>query len=245
MNIIGVIPARWASTRFPGKVLADICGKPMIQHIWEQAKKSRLLTEVYIACDDDNVLKVAGKFGAQVRMTSPKLASGTDRIADAVRDINADIILNIQGDEPLIKPEVIDRLAQALCEHDAYSMATGITVIHDEADLHNPNVVKVVIDENNDALYFSRSVIPFNRDKRPFNTIVYYKHLGIYAYRKEFLMRFTHMPPARLEQAEQLEQLRALEEGVKIKTVQTQCETVSVDTPDDLKQVVSLMEAKR
>ena len=154
MDIMGVIPARWASTRFEGKVLADICGRPMIQHVWQQAKKSRLLDEVLIACDDERVFKAAKDFGAQAVMTSSAHPSGTDRIAEAVRDMDAGIIVNIQGDEPLIQPEVIDALARALVEDDSCMVATVIKVITDEKDLNSPHVVKAVVDRNRNAYIF-------------------------------------------------------------------------------------------
>ncbi len=241
MNIIGVIPARWASTRFKGKVLAKINGIPMIQHVWQQAKKSRLLDEVFIACDDEKVFDAAQGFGAAVVMTSPAHSSGTERIAQAFRHTDAKIIVNIQGDEPLIQPGVIDSLAQALLDDESCSMGTVIKVITDENDLNNPNVVKVVIDQNKNALYFSRTAIPFHREKESLKDSCYYKHLGLYAYRRDFLLAFKDLPVSRLEQAEKLEQLRALEAGHKIKTVETEHDTIGVDTPEDLDRVEGLM----
>lgn len=240
MKIIGVIPARWASTRFPGKILAQIHGKPMVQHVWQQAKKAKQLDEVIIACDDEKVRKACETFGATVVVTSPDHASGTDRIVEAVSDIDADIVVNIQGDEPMLAPDVINCLVQELCNDDC-PMGTVIKRIDDPAMLGNPNVVKVVIDHEGYALYFSRYAIPYNRDERNFADLVMYKHFGLYAYRKDFLMTFNSLPTSMLEQAENLEQLRVLEAGHKIKTIQTDAETVGVDTPEDLERVAFLL----
>ncbi|HBR15179.1 MAG TPA: 3-deoxy-manno-octulosonate cytidylyltransferase [Candidatus Omnitrophica bacterium] len=231
MKVIGVIPARWGSTRFEGKVLAKISGKPMIQHVWERAGQSRRLDELIIACDDKRVLEAAQQFGATAVLTSPDHPSGSDRIAEAVAQRDVDIVINIQGDEPLIQSSVIDDLARALLEDPSCVMATAIKVLDKKEELLSPNVVKVVVDKDNNALYFSRSVIPYNRDDQ---TITYYKHLGIYAYRKDFLFTFKELPKSLLEKAEKLEQLRVLESGFKIKTVVTDIETVGVDTPEDL-----------
>jgi 3-deoxy-manno-octulosonate cytidylyltransferase (CMP-KDO synthetase) len=241
MKAIGVIPARWASTRLPGKVLADINGQPMIQHVWKRAKQSRLLEEVFIACDDEKVFKAAQGFGAKAILTSKNHASGTDRIIEAVGDIKAEIILNIQGDEPLVHPEMIDATTQVLLENPACQMSTVIRRITDEKDISDPNVVKVVIDTHGYALYFSRSSIPFTREKKGFSATCYYKHFGIYGYRKDFLLGFQKLPSSELEQTEKLEQLRVLEAGFKIMTVITAHDTISVDTPQDLARVVDLL----
>lgn len=239
MKTIGVIPARWASTRFEGKVLADINGKPMIQHVWERAKQSECLDDLVIACDDQRVVKAAEKFGAQAILTSADHASGTDRIAEVVEPLEVDIIINIQGDEPLICPTIIDSLVKMLIDDPSCSMGTVIKVIDNEDELANTNIVKVVIDGEMNALYFSRVGIPHNRDRN--DTILHYKHLGIYAFRKEFLLCYKNLPKSNLEIAEQLEQLRALEYGYKIKTVLTEIDTIGVDTPEDLKQVELLL----
>jgi len=233
MKVIGIIPARWASTRFPGKVLAVLAGKPMIQHVWERCKESKKLTDIIIACDEEKVKAAARSFGAKVVMTSKDHPSGTDRIAEAVKDIDADIIINIQGDEPLIQPSVIDSLADALLNGNA-PMATVIKVLSDKKDLDNPNVVKVTINEKSEALSFSRLPIKTNNG-------TYYKHLGIYAYRKDFLMTYKDLPESALEKRERLEQLRALQAGYVIKTVLTDIETIGVDTPEDLARVEKLM----
>ena len=241
MRAVGVIPARWGSTRFEGKVLAKISGKPMIEHVWQRCKQSRLLRDVIIACDDERILKAARAFGAKAVLTSKDHASGTDRTAEAAANVTAEIIVNIQGDEPLIHHSVIDSLVTALSKDPDCLMATAIKLIRAKDELENPNVVKVVVDAQGNALYFSRSVIPYDRDKAGIQKIKYYKHLGIYAYRKNFLMKFKDMPKSRLEQAEQLEQLRALEAGVKIKTVLTDIETIGVDTPEDLARVEQIL----
>ena len=241
MQAIGVIPARWGSTRFEGKVLADINGKPMIEHVWRRSRQSRHLLEVIIACDDERIVKTAKAFGAKTVLTSRDHACGTDRIAEAVADVAAEIIVNIQGDEPLIHHSIIDKLVTALRKFPACVMATAIKPIRTKEELENPHIVKVVIDADGNALYFSRSIIPCDRDKVGIGKIKYYKHLGIYAYRKNFLMKFKDMPKSRLEQAEQLEQLRALEAGVKIKTVLTDVETIGVDTPEDLTRVAKIL----
>lgn len=243
MKIIGIIPARWGSTRFEGKVLTEINGKPMIQHVWERSSKSALLNGLMIACDDDRVLTAAKQFGARVVLTSKDHESGTDRIAEAAESVAGDIIINIQGDEPLIHHEVIDALAKALLDDPSGSMATVIKVITDAAELANPNVVKVVVDGEMNALYFSRSVIPCNRDNDP--DVIYYKHLGIYAYRRDFLLSYKSLPKSNLEKAEKLEQLRALEFGYKIKTVVTDKATIGVDTPADLKRVNQYLSSQK
>ncbi|MCK5580542.1 MAG: 3-deoxy-manno-octulosonate cytidylyltransferase [Candidatus Omnitrophica bacterium] len=245
MNIIAAIPARWASTRFEGKVLADLNGKPMIQHVWEQAKKANLLDDVFILCDDERVFDAAQGFGANVLMTSTGHASGTDRIAKALRHASAKIVVNIQGDEPLIDPQVIDALAQGLVDDKDASMATVVKLLESREDLDNPNVVKVVVDQNKNALYFSRSPIPFNRDKKDFSEVICYKHLGLYAYRKEFLDVWKDLPESILEQTEKLEQLRVLEAGYKIKTVLTEHETIGVDSPEDLERVAQLVKREK
>ncbi|MCD4780507.1 MAG: 3-deoxy-manno-octulosonate cytidylyltransferase [Candidatus Omnitrophica bacterium] len=234
MKTIGVIPARWGSTRFEGKVLAPLAGKPMVQHVWERVKGSALLDDVLIACDDRRVYTAAKNFGANVVLTSSEHPSGTDRIAEAVEDLDVDVVINIQGDEPLIQPQIIDALAEALQNDSASVMATVIKLFGKDEDVTDPNIVKVVVDQFQYALYFSRSVIPYNRDGQDMS---YYKHLGLYAYRKDFLLMYRNFEPSRLESIEKLEQLRVLEAGYRIKTVVTDVETCGVDTPEDLIKV--------
>ncbi|PIW61914.1 MAG: 3-deoxy-manno-octulosonate cytidylyltransferase [Candidatus Omnitrophica bacterium CG12_big_fil_rev_8_21_14_0_65_50_5] len=241
MKSIGVIPARWASARFPGKVLAEFNGKSMLQHVWERAKAGRQLSDVLIACDHENVLNAARKFGAKAVMTSADHPSGTDRIAEAVKDLDVEIVVNVQADEPLIRAKMIDDLVEALSRDSYAQVATLILPVTNPVDLDNPNVVKVVIDHNGYALYFSRSKIPFDRD-RGADAKNYYKHIGIYAYRKNFLMGFKSLPASKLETTEKLEQLRVLEAGYKIKTVVTEFETAGVDTMEDFERVKEILE---
>ena len=238
MKAIGIIPARWGATRFEGKVLANLLGKPVIQHVWENARKAKTLDDLIVACDDERILKAVEAFGGKAIYTSPNQPSGTDRLAEVVNPLDVDIAVNIQGDEPLVKPIMIDNLVIALKDEKVAQMATMIKKVEDESELTNSNVVKVVIDKNGYALYFSRYSIPYNRTgesdekKRP----TYYKHIGLYAFTKDFLFTFRNLPKSSLENAEKLEQLRVLEYGYKIKTVETKFDTVGVDRPEDLKR---------
>ena len=245
MKIIGVIPARYASTRLKGKVLADINGKPMIQHVWERAKESKLLNDLIIASDSEVVIEKARAFGAKAVLTAVHHPSGSDRVAEAVQSLNVDIVVNIQGDEPLIAPTVIDDLVRTLRDDEHCVMATTIKRLSREEDLNDPSVVKVVVDQNQNALYFSRSPIPYDRDRTGWKNVGYYRHLGIYAYRKDFLLNFIKLPKSHLEKIEQLEQLRVLEAGYKIKTVLTDMETIGVDTEEDLNRVRELLKKTR
>ena len=242
MDVIGIIPARYSSVRFEGKVLADIMGKPMIQHVWERAKQVRLLDEVIIACDHEAIAEVARGFGAKVVMTSKSHACGTDRIAEVVNPLDVKIIVNIQADEPLIHPTMIDSVARALLDNPTVSMATIKKQIEDSVLINDPNVVKVVTDKNNFALYFSRSAIPYVVNSSSEKATVYFKHIGLYSYTKDFLFTYKNLPVSSLEMAEKLEQLRVLEEGFKIKVVETKFDTVGVDTPEDLEKVKSYLE---
>ena len=245
MNAVGIIPARYGSTRFEAKVLANILGKPMIQHVWEGAKKSKLLTDLIIACDDERIKEAAKTFGAKVVMTSRDHVSGSDRVIEAVNalDLKADVVLNIQGDEPLVHHAMIDDMIRVFMTDKNCMMATVIKALDDANELDDPNVVKVVVDKEKNALYFSRSAIPYNRSKMDLNEIGYYKHLGLYAYEREFLLNFKHLPKSRLEKTEQLEQLRVLEAGYKIKTVETTFITFAVDTKEDLEKVEEFLRA--
>ena len=239
--IIGIIPARFASTRLLGKPLADICGKPMIQHTYESAQKSKLLNEVIIAVDDEKVAQIISRFGAKVVMTPKDVASGSDRIACVAKDLpGAKIIVNIQGDEPFIKGEMIDQAIEPLLFDRSVNVSTLAKRIDSVQDLKSPSVVKVVFDYNNFAMYFSRSAIPFVRDARTnFDRIQkaeIYKHIGLYVYRKESLLKFTELEPTDLEKTEKLEQLRMLENGYKVKVVVTEFESISIDTQEDLER---------
>lgn len=237
MEVIGVIPARYSSTRFTGKVLADISGKPMLQQVWERARGARLLEDLIIACDDQRVAEAAGRFGAKAVLTSRDHASGTERIIEVINPLDVKIVINIQADEPLIHPLMIDALAETLIDDDNITMATLMKKIEDPADLDDPNVVKVVVDKNNFALYFSRAAIPYQAKESESDKPVYYKHIGLYAYTKDFLFVYKNLPASKLEKIERLEQLRVLEEGFRIKAVETKYETIGVDTPEDLEKV--------
>ena len=237
MDVIGVIPARYSSVRFEGKVLADIMGKPMVQHVWERAKQVRLLDEVIIACDHEAIADAATGFGAKVVMTSKSHDCGTDRIAEVVNPLDVKIIVNIQADEPLIHPTMIDSVARALLDNPKVSMATIMKKIEDQTLIIDPNVVKVVTDKNGFALYFSRSIIPYLADNSTIKAPSYFKHIGLYGYTKDFLFTYKNLPASSLEMTEKLEQLRVLEEGFKIKVVETKFDTIGVDTPEDLEKV--------
>jgi len=245
MKAVGVLPARWASTRLPGKVLIDICGKPMIQHVWERVRQCKRLSDVIVACDEPHVLDRCKAFGAQAVLTSQDHPSGSDRVAEAVSHSDADIIVNIQSDEPLIDPKLIDDLVLSLENDEACVLATPIKRLAAAEDFNNPNIVKVVVDVNGHALYFSRAGIPFKRDGKPADYSRYFRHLGLYAYRRDFLFSYCQWPKSFLEQQECLEQLRVLEAGYKIKCVETDVETIGVDTPDDVKKVTSLLRGER
>lgn len=237
MDAIGVIPARYSSTRFHGKVLADIMGKPMIQHVWERVKQARMLDDIIVACDHEEVAEVALGFGAKVVMTSKSHVCGTDRIAEVINPLDVKVVVNIQADEPLTHPTMIDSLARALLEDNSVSMATIMKRIDDPALINDSNVVKVVTDKNNFALYFSRSVIPYTAANSDVKEPQYFKHIGLYGYTKDFLFIFKNLPVSDLERSEKLEQLRVLEEGFKIKVIETKFDTIGIDTPDDLLKV--------
>lgn len=234
-KILGVIPARFASSRFPGKVLAQIDGKTMLQHVYERASQTRYLTSTIIATDDDRVCEVARSFGAPVRMTLPTHLSGTDRAAEVASAENAELVVNIQGDEPLIDPAAIDAALLPLAHDSSIVMGTLKKRIEDPREVDDPNVVKVVANRAGDAIYFSRCPIPFHRDRKP--SASYYKHIGLYVYRRDFLLNYAALPVGPLEQAERLEQLRAIENGFSIRVVETEYESIGVDTPDDLDRV--------
>lgn len=238
-HIIGLIPSRWGSSRFPGKPLHLIAGKPLVQHVWERVSRCSRLDDVAIATDDQRIFDTAVAFGAKVIMTSPDHPSGSDRLAEAVQSFpSATHVVNIQGDEPLIDPALIDRLADALVSDEALSMATVACPISAQEDLDNPNIVKVVLAGNGDALYFSRSVIPYARHPRIAPPL---RHLGIYAYRRDFLENYVRWEPTPLEQTESLEQLRALENGARIRVILTDHVSVGVDTPEQAAQVEQIL----
>lgn len=246
MNIIGIIPSRFASTRLPGKPLVDICGRTMVQRVYEQAMKSSLLTNVVVATDDSRIETAVRQFGGNVQMTPEDIQSGSDRIALVAKDLQADIVVNIQGDEPLIDPLLIDQTVRALMEDKSAVVATAVKRTSSHQDIFNPNVVKAVLDKDRYALYFSRSPIPHvrdaKRDEEWFTGTVFYKHFGIYVYRADFLQHYTTLEPSPLETAEKLEQLRILENGYRIKCVVTEYESQPVDTPEDLHKVIQIIQ---
>ena len=232
-SVTAIIPARWASTRFPGKPLALLRGKPLVQHVWERANRAKSVGRVIVATDDMRIAEAAAAFGAEVAMTSPRHPTGTDRLAEVAAKLpSARIILNVQGDEPDIAPATIDRLTRELLDNPRLGMATAANPVTDPADVLNPNVVKVVTDRAGRALYFSRSVIPHDRDAA--GGVRYLRHQGIYAYRRKVLLDFVRWKPTPLEQAEKLEQLRALENGVAIGVIVVRRSSVGVDAPEDL-----------
>jgi 3-deoxy-manno-octulosonate cytidylyltransferase (CMP-KDO synthetase) len=237
-KIIGIIPARFASTRFPGKPLVDIMGKSMIQRVYEQARKSKSLSSVIVATDDNRIQKAVVDFGGEVCLTSPDHPSGTDRCAEVVEklQLDCDAVVNIQGDEPFIDPQQIDLLCS--CFDDSKTqLATLIKKIASKEILFNPNSPKVIVDAENFAIYFSRHAIPFMRgvpEGEWLNNHAFYQHIGIYGYTLEALKTITHLKPSSLEKAESLEQLRWIEHGFSIKTAVTAFETMAIDTPDDL-----------
>jgi 3-deoxy-manno-octulosonate cytidylyltransferase (CMP-KDO synthetase) len=244
-SILGVIPARYASSRFPGKPLAAIAGKTMLQHVWERASQARYLTNLVIATDDERIRAAAEDFSAKVIITRPDHLSGTDRVAEAASASNAQIIVNIQGDEPMIDPAAIDAAILGILDREEAPMSTLKTRIPRASDAADPNIVKVVTGADGNALYFSRSPIPFTRDadgpllsEKP----AYFKHIGLYVYRREFLLAYPDLPVGPLERAERLEQLRALENGFKIRVVETDCDSLGVDTPEDWERISVIFE---
>ncbi|MBQ6006087.1 MAG: 3-deoxy-manno-octulosonate cytidylyltransferase [Selenomonadaceae bacterium] len=234
MKSICVIPARYSSTRLPGKPLREICGVPMICRVWERASRAKSVSEVIVATDDERILAAVENYGGRAMMTRADHKTGTDRLAEVAEKFpDAEVIVNVQGDEPLIEPALIDELIAQFADKNLH-MATVATELKEPSEMKNPNNVKVVLDRNNDALYFSRSLIPYPRNEGKSKT---FKHIGIYAYRREFLLAYAKMDSTPLEQSESLEQLRALENGYKIRVIISANQFVGVDTEEDLKLV--------
>ncbi len=252
MKITAVIPARFASTRFEGKALADIMGKPMVQHVYERTARASLVSEVIVATDDERIVAAVRAFGGHAEMTSPSHETGTDRLAEVAARLDSDIIVNVQGDEPLIDPTMIDEAIMPLTLDTSILMGTLKSRIRTLHDFLSPNVVKVVTDGEGFSLYFSRSPLPNFRDKwndlkdEAFASgkLICYKHVGLYVYRRDFLLQYARMAPTFLEMAEKLEQLRALENGYRIKVVDTECESIGVDTPADLEKVLEKLKGR-
>jgi 3-deoxy-manno-octulosonate cytidylyltransferase (CMP-KDO synthetase) len=238
MNVVCIIPSRYESSRFPGKPLADLCGKPMIQHVYERALKAPLVSYAAVATDDERIFGAVKGFGGNAVMTASTHRSGTDRIAEAVSELglsDSDVVVNIQGDQPLFEPVQIEEVARPLIDDANVCFSTLIYRIRRDEEITHPNAVKVVFDRNHFALYFSRATIPHVRDRG--RKAAYYKHHGIYAYRKSFLVTFSGLAEGELERLEALEQLRVLEHGYRIKVVETQYDSVEVDTPEELARV--------
>jgi len=255
-RVVAIIPARWASTRFPGKPLVQIKKKPMIQWVVEQAQKASRISEVIVATDDDRILDAVIRFGGKAVMTSQDHATGSDRIAEVASGLNCDIVVNIQGDEPLIPPENIDQVIDCLDKNPTLNVATLMMAVHESDEIIDPNVVKVVTDQKGRALYFSRSAIPFHRDEwkngLPENISKakeegmsrVFKHIGLYAYTRSFLLEFTRMSPTPVEQLEKLEQLRILEHGYPIQVEITGKTSMGVDRIEDLEKIERFLEKR-
>ena len=240
MKVLCVIPARYASTRLPGKPLANLAGKPMIQRVYERAAQAKIPDEIIVATDDERIKETVEGFGGKAMMTAATHPSGTDRLAEVALSYDkVDVIINVQGDEPMIPPELIDSLCEAFENNDQLQMATAKTLM-DASEYDDPNAVKVVTDQSGYAIYFSHSLIPYPRHKTPEFKV--YKHIGIYAYRRDFLLKFAALLPTPLEQIEGLEQLRALETGAKIKVLTTDFKGIGIDTQEDLDRANKVFE---
>jgi 3-deoxy-manno-octulosonate cytidylyltransferase (CMP-KDO synthetase) len=255
MRVVAIIPARYGSTRFPGKPLALIGGKPMIQHVYQSAARAKILDRIIVATDDRRIEAAVKSFGGEVTMTSPKHASGTDRLAEVARMLKAELLVNVQGDLPFIHAETITRAVEPLRRNHSIPMGTVCTAIDDEAEWHNPNIVKVLKDRAGFAMYFTRAPIPYVRNQavdlvagklsaRRKRRLWGYRHLGLYVYRRDFLLKFARLQPTALERIESLEQLRALENGFQIYVAEVDERSVEVDTPDDLKRAARYLKRR-
>ena len=242
-RVLAIIPARWASSRFPGKPLANIVGVPMIRRVISQTQKAKCVTEVIVATDDTRILEVVNNNGGTAVMTSVDHESGTDRVAEVARDRDCDIVVNVQGDEPLMPPQNIDQVVMPLIGDPSTLVSSLRVLIKDPKELWNQNITKVVVDNFDSALYFSKAPIPWNRDAwsedqpKTLNSSLWFKHVGLYAYRKKFLMEYTSLPLTPLEKIEKLEQLRILENGFPIKVVETKFDSIGVDSEADIKNI--------
>ena len=247
-----IIPARLSSSRLPGKVLLDLKGKSVIQRVYEQVSKAKQIDDIYIATDSEEVRKECEKFTENIILTSSKHQSGTDRIAEAIKKIDCDIIINVQGDEPFIRPYLIDELSKII-EDSTVEMASVMHKINDVDELKNTNTVKVIVNKQNEAIYFSRSIIPYCRDeyeillnehKKIPENLKFYRHLGIYAYTKNFLLKYINLEMTYLEKLEKLEQLRVLENGYKIKMIETNYNSIGIDTQEDYEKALKILEGE-
>lgn len=247
MDAIGIIPARYGSTRFEGKLLADLCGKPVLQHTWENAKKSKSIEDLLIATDDKRIYNAAKGFGAKVVYTSKAHRSGSDRLTEVANQFDVRVVVNIQADEPFIHPSMIDDVVVPLLRDKTMQMVTLCHKIKNRGELADPNSVKVVVDRNGFALYFSRAPIPYESRVTGHESRIAgcYKHIGLYAYAKDFLFTFKSLPQSRLEKIERLEQLRVLENGYKIKVIETKFDTIGIDTQEDLQKAIELIKGAK
>jgi 3-deoxy-manno-octulosonate cytidylyltransferase (CMP-KDO synthetase) len=244
-TVLVVIPARHASARFPGKPLAAIAGKPMIQHVFERARQAKTATRVLVATDDDRIVRAVNSFDAEAILTRSDHRTGTDRVAEVAAHVQAGIYVNLQGDEPLVDPGTIDAVAEAMLQDSDIAIATPVATITQRNDIVDPNVVKAVLDFDGNALYFSRAPVPWVRDSGGPVVARHWKHIGIYAFRRAALLEFPTLPPGELERIEQLEQLRWLENGFRIRAVETDYDAVSVDVPGDVERVEKIMRDSR
>ncbi len=242
-NVLVVIPARHASSRFPGKPLAPIAGKPMIQHVVERVRRAKLPSRIVVATEDEKIKAAVEGFGGEAMLTRHDHRTGTDRVAEVASHLTADIYINVQGDEPLINPGTLDAVAAAIAEDDSIQLATPCSAITQQNEIMDPNVVKVVQDFDANALYFSRAPIPWVRDTGAKVAAQHWKHIGLYGYRRDALLEYPTLPPGELERVEQLEQLRWLENGFRIHMVETEYDAVSVDVPADVERVEKLLSA--
>jgi 3-deoxy-manno-octulosonate cytidylyltransferase (CMP-KDO synthetase) len=241
-NVVIVIPARYASTRLPGKPLVQLAGKPMVQRVYERAKMVKSAVRVIVATDDERILKAVEGFGGEARMTRPDHRTGTERIAEVAAHTEGDVYVNVQGDEPLLDPEAVDTAVGALLEEPLAAIATVAVAIKTPADIMDPNVVKTVLDFDGNALYFSRAPIPWVRDSATHVAVRHLKHLGLYVFQREALLEYPTLPQGELEKIEQLEQLRWMENGWKIRVAEVEHDAVSVDVPADVERVEKLLQ---
>jgi 3-deoxy-manno-octulosonate cytidylyltransferase (CMP-KDO synthetase) len=241
-KVVVVIPARYGSTRLPGKPLVSLNGQPMIQRVYERAKSARRVHRVIVATDDDRIVKAVTSFGGEARMTRPDHRTGTERVAEVAAHVEGDVFVNVQGDEPLLDPAAVDTAVAALLEEPQAAVATVATPIKVPGDIMDPNVVKVVLDFDDNALYFSRAPIPWVRDTGSTIQVRHLKHLGLYVFQREALLEYPTLPQGELERIEQLEQLRWLENGSKIRVAEVEHDAISVDVPEDVARVEKLLQ---
>jgi 3-deoxy-D-manno-octulosonate cytidylyltransferase len=240
-NVLAIIPARFGSSRLPGKPLASIAGRPMIQHVVERVRGAQLISSILVATDDERIQKAVEAFGGKAIITRPDHRTGTDRVAEVAAHVSADVYINIQGDEPLIDPGIIDAVIAAMLEDDSIQIATPCAAITQPNEIMDPNVVKVARDFDSNGLYFSRAPIPWVRDTRATVAARHWKHIGLYGFVRDTLLEFPTLPPGELERVEQLEQLRWLENGFRIRVVETEYDAVSVDVPADIERVEKIL----